>query len=124
MRCLFEWHINLVVPGHPQMIMGACRDRIHKIKVSWMHSLWFCLQISRQKNVVFEFFVVLNLHNQLKKMFLRIHRQLPLLLSNSFVDFLHLQVNYNLLCHFFIFINWFFQIFPSHHYMVTCIYIS
>ena len=34
LRCHFEWHINLMVPRHPQMILGACRDRMHKIKVS------------------------------------------------------------------------------------------
>ena len=30
----FEWHINLMVPGHPQMILGACQDKMHEIKVS------------------------------------------------------------------------------------------
>ena len=34
LRCHFEWHINMMVPGHPQMILGACRDRMHEIKVS------------------------------------------------------------------------------------------
>ena len=34
LRCHFEWHMNLMVPGHPQMILGACRDRMHEIKVS------------------------------------------------------------------------------------------
>ena len=34
LRCHFEWHINLMVPMHPQVILGACRDGMHKIKVS------------------------------------------------------------------------------------------
>ena len=38
LRCHFEWHINLMAPGHPQMILGACRDRMHEIKCPWMDS--------------------------------------------------------------------------------------
>ena len=34
LRCHFEWHIILVFPGHPQIILGAYRDRMHEIKVS------------------------------------------------------------------------------------------
>ena len=33
LRWHFEWHINIMAPRHPQMILGVCRDRMHEIKV-------------------------------------------------------------------------------------------